>query len=295
MKLTRIHTFACPFGRLEFIPAQPGFRALWRASGQDTFRQVAWLRVGDMASLEQEEARTRPLVRPQSRGRGPGQASLLLLRHKHRPETMNPTSLKPITYPARPLSGGRFGLIPKQPVYLWSAKLNGWRAPVHVPTGTLFNRQGEELSIAGEFAEALENLSRSSIEWLDCEALERRHNIGRGCLVILDAVVPNLTAAERYMATDRRNRTAWLADPRHRRPPRGEPGLPDEANRHDDASRTGKLVLSDWWGWMQHVNKEWGADFYEGFVAKRADSLSPIQLRNPESHCPYWTKHRFDY
>ena len=42
MKLTRIQAFACPFGRLEFIPAQPGFRALWRASGQDTFRQVAW-------------------------------------------------------------------------------------------------------------------------------------------------------------------------------------------------------------------------------------------------------------
>ncbi len=61
--------------------------------------------------------------------------------------------MEPITYPARPLSGGRFGLVPKQPVYLWSDKLNGWRAPVHVPTGTMFNRQGEELSIAGEFSQ----------------------------------------------------------------------------------------------------------------------------------------------
>ena len=61
--------------------------------------------------------------------------------------------MEPITYPARPLSGGRFGLVPKQPVYLWSDKLNGWRAPVHVPTGTMFNRQGEELSIAGEFTQ----------------------------------------------------------------------------------------------------------------------------------------------
>ena len=208
---------------------------------------------------------------------------------------MNPTSLKPITYPARPLSGGRFGLIPKQPVYLWSAKLNGWRAPVHVPTGTLFNRQGEELSIAGEFAEALENLSRSSIEWLDCEALERRHNIGRGCLVILDAVVPNLTAAERsWRLIEETERLGW--------PILGIADHPEENRVYlmkqtamSDASRTGKLVLSDWWGWMQRVNKEWGADFYEGFVAKRADSLYPIQLRNPESHCPYWTKHRFDY
>src|SRR5713226_5221799 len=97
--------------------------------------------------------------------------------------------MKPITYPARPLNGGRFGLVTKKAVHLWSMKVNGWRALIHTPTGTMFNRQGEELTIAGEFAEALEDLSRSSIEWLDCEALERRHNIGRGSLIILDAVV----------------------------------------------------------------------------------------------------------
>ena len=38
MKLTHIQAFTCPFGRLEFIPAQPGFLALWRANGKDTFR-----------------------------------------------------------------------------------------------------------------------------------------------------------------------------------------------------------------------------------------------------------------
>src|ERR1051326_3324371 len=106
--------------------------------------------------------------------------------------------MRPITFPARPLNGGRFGLVTKKPVHLWSMKVNGWRALIHTPTGTMFNRQGEELTIAGEFAEALEDLSRSSIEWLDCEALERRHNIGRGTLIILDAVGPVLNAGQRY-------------------------------------------------------------------------------------------------
>jgi len=46
------------------------------------------------------------------------------------------------SYPARPLNGGRFGLLAQRPVHLWSPKLNGWRALVHTPTGTLFNRQG---------------------------------------------------------------------------------------------------------------------------------------------------------
>ena len=39
--------------------------------------------------------------------------------------------MQPITYPARPLSGGRFGLVPKSRPHLWSHKLNGWRALVH--------------------------------------------------------------------------------------------------------------------------------------------------------------------
>src|ERR1051326_8703474 len=88
--------------------------------------------------------------------------------------------MKPITFPARPLNGGRFGLVAKKAIHLWSPKFNGWRAVIHVPTGTMFNRQGEELTISNEFHEALENVSRSSIEWLDCEARERRHEIGRG-------------------------------------------------------------------------------------------------------------------
>jgi hypothetical protein len=33
--------------------------------------------------------------------------------------------------------------------------------------------------------------------------------------------------------------------------------------------------------------------FYEAFVAKRNDSLYPVQLNSPEQTTPTWMKHRF--
>ncbi len=44
---------------------------------------------------------------------------------------------------------------------------------------------------------------------------------------------------------------------------------------------------------MQALNREWGVEYYEGLVAKRADSLYPIQLRSPGAECPFWIKHRW--
>ena len=197
------------------------------------------------------------------------------------------------SYPARPLNGGRFGLVAQRPVHLWSAKLNGWRALVHTPTGTLFNRQGTELSIAHEFAGTLADFRRSSIEWLDAEALERRHNIGRGSLIILDAIVPNLTASDRYrLLSEEVLRLNWPTLHIGQRPEENR-GYLLHQTALSDASPAGKLALTRWWNQMQCLNTAWGAEFYEGLVAKRADSLYPIQLRNPESGCPFWIKHRW--
>ena len=53
-----------------------------------------------------------------------------------------------------------------------------------------------------------------------------------------------------------------------------------------DASHSGKLVLTDWWAWMQRVNKEWDAEFYERFVAKRLDSAYPEHNPNSHSYVP---------
>jgi hypothetical protein len=201
----------------------------------------------------------------------------------------------PITYPARPLSGGRLGLAPKPRVHLWSAKLNGWRAEGHTPTGTLWNRHGQELSITEEFNQALEDLARCQIPWLDLESLQRRHSIGQGSLIVLDAIVPDLTASERYtLLLQEADGLGWPVLRINEQPEPNRVYLLQQVAL-SETSRTGKLQLEHEWKWMQQINKDWRAEFYEGFVAKRADSAYPIQLRNPDSHCPYWIKHRWAF
>src|SRR5436190_8178661 len=97
-----------------------------------------------------------------------------------------------ITYPARPIQGGRLELAPpKRGLWYAEPKLNGWRALIHTPSGTMWNRHGTLLTIADCFRPALAKLARLSsrgLVWADCEALERRHNLGRGTLVVLDLV-----------------------------------------------------------------------------------------------------------
>ncbi len=201
--------------------------------------------------------------------------------------------MKLLTYPARPFNGGRFGLVSKGPVHLWSAKLNGWRALVHTPTSTVFNRHGEVLSIADQFAEALGNLRRSRIEWLDTEALERRHAIGKGSLMILDAIVPYLTAMDRYrLLREEAARLNWPTLRISDRPEEDRTFLVEQTPL-SDSSTDGRLVLMHSWEEMQCINREWKVDFYEGLVAKRVDSIYPIQLRSPQSECPFWIKHRW--
>ena len=52
-----------------------------------------------------------------------------------------------ISYPARPLQGGKLDRAPKK-TGLWYAqpKYNGWRAVVHCPSGTMWNRHDGRLS-----------------------------------------------------------------------------------------------------------------------------------------------------
>jgi len=95
-------------------------------------------------------------------------------------------------YPARPIQGGRLELAPpKRGLWYAEPKLNGWRALIHTPTGTMWNRHGALLTIAECFRPALAALAKLAnrrLVWADCEALERRHNLGRGTLVMLDVV-----------------------------------------------------------------------------------------------------------
>ena len=44
---------------------------------------------------------------------------------------------------------------------------------------------------------------------------------------------------------------------------------------------------------LRQANHTLGADFFEGIVMKRADSVYPVQLRSSTEECRGWVKHRF--
>src|SRR5216684_4296844 len=55
----------------------------------------------------------------------------------------------------------------------------------------MWNRHGALLTIGDCFRPALRALAKLAprgLVWADCEALERRHNLGRGTLVVLDVI-----------------------------------------------------------------------------------------------------------
>ena len=122
-----------------------------------------------------------------------------------------------ITYPARPTTGCAVDStlwrqtedMVRVANMVYSPKYNGWRVLLHVPTGMCFNRKLKPLSIEDEFRSAIEYAQGrakeiegvlTGFDWLDCEGLERRHNIGRGTLIVLDAPQLSSTAEDRYTA-----------------------------------------------------------------------------------------------
>ena len=205
---------------------------------------------------------------------------------------MNVPSL--ITYPARPIQGGRLELAPpKRGLWYAEPKLNGWRALVHTPTGTMWSRHGALLTIADCFRPALGALAKLAsrgLVWADCEALERRHNLGRGTLVVLD-VIPE-TGAPSY-----EQRRVML-----------ESLLPTDAVFSGDASRAvpcGAVVLAPtmraqsqadalaFYQRLREANRALRCDFFEGVVMKRAESSYPVQLRSATEEFRGFVKHRF--
>jgi ATP-dependent DNA ligase len=179
------------------------------------------------------------------------------------------------TYPARPVNGGRLELAPvKRGVWLSEGKWNGWRAVVHTPTGRMWNRHGKPLSIAREFDKALATL-KCGVEWLDVEALERRHNIGRGTLIVLDAIVPGVPYEERKALT----LTYFPA-----------------AELNPVKIECDRVYVSPFVAWdpaILYESLKKYAGFFEGIVMKRSGSPYPFQLRSDEKETVDWVKHRF--
>jgi len=199
---------------------------------------------------------------------------------------------QPPTYPARPVNGGPLEkALPKSGEWTIEGKYNGWRAWVHNPTGAMFNRKLEPLSIAHEFRPALAKLNQLPWQWSDVEALERRHNLGRGALILLDYLPVN--PLETYV--DRKSYIHLCA------------GVTGGIEIHKELN---KPILNDrvylpmtWrmdsamqlWSILPQCNAALGAKFWEGIVAKRNNSIYPVQLRSPEIEFPFWMKHRWAF
>ncbi len=240
---------------------------------------------------------------------------------------MTPT---PPTYPARPVNGGPLpqAMKFKRPGdWFHEPKINGWRAWLHVPTGAMFNRRNERLSIESEFVKAIKRIqqfriiesgdaiaekfgqrpvgSSPPIEWLDCEAFERRHPLGKGCLIILDALTRDrwmvrkcllenspVPILGRYHEGTGMSDNGWQGCPENEMEEGGVYYLPYLTDASTDQWR-----LLNYWEHLQARNKELGCEFYEGIVSKRVDSNSeyPMQLRSPDEECKAWVKHRWAF
>jgi hypothetical protein len=223
----------------------------------------------------------------------------------------------PPCYPARPVNGGPLPkALPKAGDWTLEGKYNGWRAWVHNPTGTMFNRKLEPLSITHEFKPALATLHQLPWEWSDVEALERRHNLGRGSLILLDYLptdpLENYTARKAFI-----HLCCGLVGGIEVHQELNKPisndrvYLPMTWKMDAALARVGDFVeaerntpRSDWrglWDILQQCNRvlgcdgRSGTDFWEGVVAKRNDSLYPRQRRNAELDFPFWMKHRWAF
>lgn len=205
--------------------------------------------------------------------------------------------MNPPSYPLRPINGGPLPKARIKPgTWFYEPKINGWRAVVNTRTGEMWNRHGKRLSIEKEFAEVLASLRASSLPesmtWLDCEALERRHSLGQGSLVVLDYIPSGFDrtpySKRREILMDHLSTNDLWDSWRVEDCPRENRLMSFECCYND----TGKTEA---WNHLQNLNLRFHAELFEGLVAKRADSLYPRQLRSPSTEFPLWVKHRWEY
>ena len=201
------------------------------------------------------------------------------------PSQVDPSGIP--TYPARPVNGGPMKADTARPGWCYEPKYNGWRALVHTSSGAMFNRRGGRLSIEHEFAAVLAELRGCAAPWLDCEALDRRHGLGRGSLIVLDIPgAASLVSPETY-----NERQAWLRAhfgtlPIDCRP---EPCSVYCAPNFNSERAHGVYES------LRRFNQAWKCPFYEGVVGKKESSAYPVQLRSPDLEFAFWQKHRWPF
>ncbi len=209
-------------------------------------------------------------------------------------------TIKPVVYCARPVNGGPLTPALVKPGWFYEPKVNGYRAWVHGPTGTMFSRDNTRFALEGEFAEACtwlcEMSQKSGIDWWDCEAVCRRHKHIQHSLIILDFLPTDFLKEEPdykvcWCYKCRREILALLPGP---------VTLTSETTRHERLLFTLPSVTHelawDLWGRLQHENTSvFGCQFYEGLVGKDGRSTYPANFLNPAAEFPGWKKHRWAF
>jgi hypothetical protein len=207
-----------------------------------------------------------------------------------------------ISYPARPVNGGRLeDAPPKVGPWTYQPKIDGWRAIVHTPSKRIWNRHGQPLSIAHELEAALSILKCQPFEWLDVEVLDRRSQLLRGTIVVLDWIPqdPSETLASHSYRRSLLDRHFITLPPApeivdHDGAPSRVLLIPDNALAGPTGTPEPDICGLLLYNRLQEENAAIGLNFYEGLVAKRTDKPYPIQLLDPKKETPWMMKHRFD-
>lgn len=157
----------------------------------------------------------------------------------------------------------------------------------------MFNRYSQPLSIAAEFGRALKCLQETvllagetAVEWFDCEALDRRHALGRGTLLVFDYLGAPAMPAE---AWTKRKEILAQALPGHDYRQAPLPGSLYGVRAYAPAELDPQELSRQ----LRQLNARWGCQFYEGLVAKRITDAYPLQLRSPHQEFVGWVKHRW--
>jgi hypothetical protein len=125
-----------------------------------------------------------------------------------------------------------------------------------------------------------------ALEWFDCEALDRRHGLGRGTLLVFDYIqAPSVAGAP----LGKRKELLAPAFPEH---DYGQVPLAEAlygVRPHDPAA----IGPQELYRQLRQLNARWDCPFYEGLVAKRLTDAYPLQLRSPGQEFVGWVKHRW--
>ena len=197
--------------------------------------------------------------------------------------------MNPITYPARPVNGGPLPKARPCPGdWYYEPKVNGWRALVNGYTGEMWNRQGASLSISTGFGEAIAKLKQLTldtwIEWWDCEALDRRHDVGKGTIIVLD-----------WIPTSPTFHPPWYSRKQFIHKHLGDGFIAEMPSPLSCVQTFTRAEALKAWETMQTINQRLACEFYEGVVAKQSDAPYPIQLRSPDIETVSWIKHRWQF